>query len=177
MHSPSRQGPPPLGSLRHMRYREFYPLRPESVPHARQEFRAQATRSELTADIAEAAEICLSELTSNAVRHAKDNRDRRWFHVDCNVLGRYRRYLEIGVHDVDSANIPELPTIPFDPLAAFDDESESGRGLLLVAGLADAVGVMHGPGHNGKVIYCQFILPSPPSLFDRVVRRPRPTSV
>lgn len=172
MHSPSRQGPPPLGSLRNMLYRSFYPLLPESVPHARYDFRAHVTRSELAPRVAESAEVCLSELASNAVRHAEDDRLRRWFHVSCTIRGQYRRYLQLGVHDIDSAHIPEMPSTPADPFAMFDDESETGRGLLLIAGLADAVGVDHGPGHNGKVVWCQFVLPSPPTLAGRYVRHP-----
>jgi len=180
MHSPPHQGPPPLGNLRHMRYREFYPLRDQSVPQARHEFRAAAFRSDLDGGVAEAAEICLSELASNAVQHADDPRPRRWFHVSCNVLGVYRRYLLIGVHDVDSGHIPRMPRVPVDPLDAFDDESESGRGLLLVAGLATAVRIEHGPGVNGKTIWCRFDLPvGPPTLGNRLVplsRQAKPSS-
>lgn len=177
MHSPSRQGPPPLGALRNMRYRDFYALRPESVPHARYDFRAHVVRSGLEPKVAEDAEVCLSELASNAVRHAEDHRERRWFHVSCNVLGHYRRYLQLGVHDVDSAHVPELPKIPLDPLDAFDDESETGRGLLLVVGLASAVRIEHGPGFNGKTVWCRFDLPSTPTLPGRLVRRSFPVSV
>ncbi len=169
MHSPFRQGPPPLGALRNMRYRDFYPLANASVPHARHDFRARAFTSMLPSQIAESAELCLSELASNAVRHAEDKRDRRWFHVSSNVLGRHRRFLQIGVHDIDAAHIPDLPTVPVDPLAAFDDESETGRGLLLVSQLADGIGVEYGPGHRGKTVWCRFYLPSPPTLLQRFV--------
>lgn len=160
MHSPFRQGPPPLGPLRNMRYTEFYPLHPGSVRHARQDFRHHVTISELTASVAEAAEVCLSELATNAVLHAEDPRPRRWFHVTCTISGMHRRHLMLGVHDIDSKHIPHVPDVPLDPLAAFDDESEGGRGLLLVAGLATAVRVDHGQGVNGKTIWCRFDLPS-----------------
>lgn len=173
MHSPSDQGPPPLGALRNMQYRDFYYLAEASVPHARRDFRAHVYRSALPVDVAQNAELCLSELASNAVRHAKDNRPRGWFHVSCNVLGHYKRYLQLGVHDIDSHNIPELPTAPLDPLAAFGEDQECGRGLFLVTQLADAVRIEHGPGCNGKTIWCRFDLPSPPTLMQRLVPRSR----
>lgn len=159
MHSPLHQGPPPLGRLLHMQYRDFYPLRAESVAHARQDFRAAAHRAALYDSVAESAELCLSELASNAVRHAKDKRDRRWFHVSCHVGGtRRHHYLRIGVHDIDGAHIPTIPPVSLDPLAAFDEEAESGRGLFLVAQLSDEIGVEHGEGCNGKTVWCRWRL-------------------
>jgi anti-sigma regulatory factor (Ser/Thr protein kinase) len=151
-----------------MRYTEFYPLRPESVGHARQDFRAAVTRSALFDSVAEAAELCLSELASNAVRHAHDPRPRRWFHVSCHVQSMRHRALRLVVHDVDSAHIPVMPRRPVDPLAALDEEAESGRGLLLIAGTATACGVEHGEGVNGKNVWCTFDLPEPtvPELAD-----------
>jgi anti-sigma regulatory factor (Ser/Thr protein kinase) len=163
MHSPLRPGPPPLGSLRHLRYRSFYPLDQASVRHAREEFRAAVYRSQLDGDIAEAAELCLSELAGNAIRHAKDPRLRRWFHVECNVLGMRRRYVELGVHDIDGVHIPVLPdpATAADQLLDMDEDAESGRGLLLVAMRSDGIGVDHGPGLNGKRMWCRWYLPIP----------------
>lgn len=163
MHSPFQPGPPPLGTLQHMTYRDFYPLQPGSVRQARYDFRHHATISNLAPKIAEDAEICLSELATNAVEHARDPRSRRWFHVSCGVLGSRRRYLRLGVHDVDGAHIPEIPSAPVDPLDVLDDESESGRGLRIVVNLATDVGVEHDPG-NGKTVWCRFDLPGPSTL-------------
>lgn len=169
MHSPLHQGPPPLGALLHMRYRDFYPLRPESVRSARYDFRHHVTISQLDPDVAEAAELCLSELATNAVVHAKDSRPRAWFHVSCSITGRRRPYIRLGVHDADSKHIPNIPRTPVDPLAILDSESESKRGLLLVVQLAEQVHIEHS---NGKTIWCRFpIHLSPPTQHSSSARR------
>jgi anti-sigma regulatory factor (Ser/Thr protein kinase) len=142
-----------------MIYRDFYPLQEGAIRPARNDFRTHAFRSQLPADIAEAAELCLSELASNAVEHAHDHRARAWFHVSCQITGRYRRSLRLAVHDIDGQHIPSLTTREKAPELLFSmDEAEEGRGLLLVAMYADEIGIEYGRGINGKEIWCSWDL-------------------
>jgi anti-sigma regulatory factor (Ser/Thr protein kinase) len=143
-----------------MRYSNFYPLEAHSVRRARQEFRTACQRSELSSDIADAAQLCLSELATNAVRYAKDPRPRPWFYVQCRVLGLHDPFLEVAVQDADGFHIPRLPD-PHTACAQLLDMSEGlqgGRGLLLVAQQSDGLGVEHGPAVNGKRMWCRWYL-------------------
>lgn len=160
MHSPILQGPPPpLGPLRHLIYRARYPSAPDSISAARERFHEAAAKARLDAQIAEVAELCLSELTTNAVRHARALRPDPAFHVWSTVTGRHRRSLYIGVTDADGGRLPPLP----DPASAGERlleraDAESGRGLLMVALWAHSFGVTHGPVVNGKIVWCSWPL-------------------
>lgn len=88
-------------------------------------------------------ELLVSELVTNAVRHARTPRDRL-------ILVRYRLSpdpdtLRIEVHDADS----EKPT-----LRNTSDSDEAGRGLLLVHELATHWGCSPRPHGIGKFVWC-----------------------
>jgi anti-sigma regulatory factor (Ser/Thr protein kinase) len=77
------------------------------------------------ADLCDTAELVLSELVTNAVRHARRQRGRR-------IGTRYERVrggVRIEVHDA-SDRWPELRKV--------DEDDESGRGLALVDALTGA---------------------------------------
>lgn len=99
-----------------------WPRTGRSVPRARMHLRAALVRWEL-ADLVETAELVLSELLTNAVRHAGTPSDRQ-------VETRYGRLPEGGVrievHDAGD-DCPHLRDV------ALTDTS--GRGLHLVAAL------------------------------------------
>lgn len=87
--------------------------------------------------------LCASELATNAVLHGvppgRGYRIQLWLGLD--------GVLRIEVHDSGDGE----PRIP-DP----DDEAECGRGLLLVAELADKWGVE--ARDPGKIVWCEFAL-------------------
>ena len=96
---------------------------PANVSRARHELREELREWGLSA-LADTAEVVLSELLTNAVRHARTP-------VGRHIETRYQMTtdgLRIEVHD---ANLT-FPTMP--PKAPSEDE-ESGRGLGLVAAL------------------------------------------
>jgi anti-sigma regulatory factor (Ser/Thr protein kinase) len=161
MHSPHHQAPrPPLGSLRSLVYRHVYDTDEHSIAVVRDDFSHRAKQGGLDEEITEAALLCLSELSTNVVRHACDVRERPRFHVTSAIVGARCRWLRIGVHDRDRDHIPELPDRFRAPemLMNLPEDSERGRGLLLVAHMATAAGVDHGPFFNGKVIWCSWPL-------------------
>jgi serine/threonine-protein kinase RsbW len=92
-------------------------------------------------EIADSAVLVLSELCTNAVRHARVPPGRqietRFLRTDAGV--------RIEVHDA-AAGSPEL-RMP-------DPDSSDGRGLLLVAALADVWGVAPRDG-IGKVVWAE----------------------
>ncbi|MCZ4510593.1 ATP-binding protein [Streptomyces sp. ActVer] len=102
-------------------------LTPEtrSVPEARRGARSVLTEWRIPADVAEAIELIVSELSTNAVRHARV--PDRFFEVALTYDGQ--KAVEVEVSDA-SPRLPE-PQVP--PL-----DAESGRGLPLVAALAES---------------------------------------
>ena len=112
---------------------------PSAVRRAR-ELVAAALASWDRDDVVEVAELLTSELVSNAVVHA-----RTAFTVSVQADPPVAR---IEVHD-------RLPSLPM-PEAAPADESEHGRGLLLVEALASQWGARVAEG--GKVVW--FVLRS-----------------
>ncbi|PPS89571.1 ATP-binding protein [Streptomyces sp. MH60] len=161
MHSPHHQAPrPPLGSLRNLIYRRIYLTDGHSIAAVRDDFGQRAKRSGLDRDIADAALLCLSELSTNVVRHACDVRDRPRFQVTSAIVGARQRWLRIGVHDRDRDHIPRLPDRDkaMSLLMDLDEDREDGRGLLMVATCAPDAGVDYGPFFNGKIIWCRWPL-------------------
>lgn len=95
--------------------------------------------------------LCASELVTNAALHADrpvtGSADARWVSVGVRCWSHSALFLEVG--DMDS----RMPSA--DPP---DGAAVSGRGLLIVRGLAD--GVWWRPAaHGGKVVYARFGLP------------------
>lgn len=155
MHSPFHQPPPPLGALRHLCYRQPYPGMADSVPAAREHFAKAAARSGLDSAMTETALLCLSELTTNAVTHAM-----RRFMVVVSVRGMRQRSVRLEVHDSHGAR-PVFPDkdIALDVLQRMGSEETHGRGLAMVAAMADRTGVELGP--NGKEVWFELRLDRP----------------
>lgn len=155
MHSLSNQPPPPLGTLRNLFYKQPYPGEADSVPAARAHFAKAAIEGGLDDDMTETALLCLSELATNAVRHAM-----RRFIVSVSVRGRRQRYVRLEVHDTHP-NLPDF--LPKDlalyVLAEMEPEATSGRGLAMVSTMADRTGVE--PGPNGKTVWFELRLNRP----------------
>lgn len=87
----------------------------------------------------DAVVLAVSELVTNAVRHGRPP-------VQLTVLLR-RGAVQVDVRDHDPAP-PGTSPLP-------DDDAESGRGVAIVAGLADASGVEQLPD-DGKVVHARF---------------------
>ncbi|MFE0422015.1 ATP-binding protein [Streptomyces sp. NPDC058953] len=102
-----------------------------------------------TAPANETLTLIAAELTANAVCHGRvPGRD---FRVQLTLTeGTFR----IEVADAHTEKQP--PATP----PATDSTSESGRGLHLVAALADAWGVTPRPGAPGKTVWAELRLPS-----------------
>ncbi|WP_370748287.1 ATP-binding protein [Streptomyces sp. MnatMP-M17] len=97
-----------------------------------------------TTPVNETLTLITAELTANAVRHGHvPGRD---FHVQLTLAeGTFR----IEVTDTRAEKQP--PSTPPNP----DSASESGRGLLLVAALADDWGVTPRPAAPGKTVWAE----------------------
>lgn len=118
---------------------------PRSVGLARAELQRTIVSWDLKA-VEEAALVVLSELVTNAVVHARVPRGRE-------IETRYRREedgLRIEVHDAAD----ERPV-----LRPPDTESDCGRGLALVAALADQWAVSERNG-VGKVVWAVLTPPT-----------------
>ncbi|MGX4691880.1 ATP-binding protein [Streptomyces sp. JNUCC 63] len=117
------------------------PRHARSAGRARALLREQATSWKLPDEMTETAVLLLSELMTNAYRHAKVSPGRE-IRARCvlNDTGRLR----ISVTDANDT----LPT----PREA-SPEDESGRGLALVAALADDWGAEPRPGGIGKTVW------------------------
>jgi len=104
----------------------------------------------ISPDIAETAELLVSELVTNAVRFAGDPaRTLRYSgRADASLISLSLRHfcegLLIEVYDADSS--PPIRSHP-------DDDAETGRGLMLVDALSKEWSYFLPPG-GGKVVYC-----------------------
>lgn len=99
--------------------RTFQPL-PETVKEARDFVGCFLRTVGASPDALAAGLVCVSELATNSLRHA-----RSVYRVDC--FDDEDGFVRIGVHDTS----PQLPT----PRSASDDD-EDGRGLAIVGLLA-----------------------------------------
>lgn len=88
--------------------------------------------------------LCVSELATNAVLHGVPPGRGFRVHLHWEQVGGV---LRVEVHDSGDGEVR-----PHDSWAAPDEEG--GRGLLLVAALADKWGV--GERNPGKVVWCEF---------------------
>jgi two-component sensor histidine kinase len=94
------------------------------------------------APLAEIAELVLSELLSNSVRHARNPRGR---HIETRYEKTNAAELRIEVHDANTS----LPI----PQKA-DTDAEAGRGLVLVHALTQGRwGVEERPHGIGKLVW------------------------
>ncbi|MGW1159056.1 ATP-binding protein [Streptomyces sp. NPDC002519] len=125
------------------------PRHARSVGRARTLLREQAASWKLPDEVTDTAVLLLSELMTNAYRHAKVPPGRE-MRARC-VLEADR--LRVSVTDADGT----LPTPPRQ--AASDDES--GRGLALVAALAEEWGAEPRPGGIGKTVWFELRAAAP----------------
>ncbi|WP_306317655.1 MULTISPECIES: ATP-binding protein [unclassified Streptomyces] len=122
------------------------PRHARSVGRARRLFREQAASWALPEELTDTAELLLSELLTNAYRHARTPAGREiWTRA---VLTDDR--LRIQVTDAgDTLPVPRTPS----------PEDESGRGLALVALLADEWGARERETGVGKVVWFELAHP------------------
>lgn len=124
------------------------PRTPRTPGWARVFLRTQARSWGVAPQVLEAAELALSELVTNAVRHAHAPRGR-----------------EIGVKAVwdgtclrievaDAGSWAELEPLPHQP------DGEGGRGLVVVAAVAARWGVERRAYGIGKTVWAEFPVPS-----------------
>lgn len=109
---------------------------PQSAPLARAVVRELLAGSGVEA-LLDAAELCVSELVTNAVLHASTP-----LRLEVEVASQVVR---LRVHD-HSPNVPVL--------ARHTSTASTGRGLALVAAIADAWGVEE-HGADGKTVWCE----------------------
>ncbi|MFJ4902965.1 ATP-binding protein [Streptomyces sp. NPDC088727] len=159
MHSPYTNPPKRLGPLRHVQYRRVYAGLAESIPAAKDDLRAAAQGSGLSDDVIETAALCLSELATNAVKHAIGNKARPRFSVAVAIRGTRQRWLRVEVHDPDGSACPAFPSKDKASTLLFemDPDSTSGRGMAMVAMMADKTGVEGNPVW-GKTVWFELKL-------------------
>ncbi|MET8247211.1 ATP-binding protein [Streptomyces sp. NPDC005202] len=124
------------------------PRHARSAGRARTLLREQATSWKLPDEVTETAVLLISELMTNAYRHAKVSPGREI--RACCVLEADR--LRISVTDAND-------TLPMPRQASPDDES--GRGLTLVAALAREWGAEPRPAGIGKPVWFELRTPTP----------------
>ena len=115
---------------------------PQSAPLARKAVRDVLSGSPL-AGLLDAAELCVSELVTNAVLHAGTA-------IQLEV-GYAASIVRLGVRD-QSPNAPML--------VRHTETASTGRGLAMVAAVADAWGVVQHNG-SGKTVWCELSEHSP----------------
>ncbi|MEI7034878.1 ATP-binding protein [Streptomyces pratensis] len=91
--------------------------------------------------------LCVTELATNALRHGVP--PGRGFRVHI-YLERIEKAIRVELHDSGDGEVRAADGPP-------GAEDEGGRGLLLVAALADAWGVEE--RSPGKIVWCEFLLP------------------
>lgn len=121
------------------------PRHARSVGRARELFREQAASWDLPQDLTDTAELLLSELMTNAYRHAKVPAGREIWARCAIVDDRFR----VTVTDAND-------TLPTPGTASLEDES--GRGLALVANLADDWGAERRECGIGKEVWFELLM-------------------
>jgi serine/threonine-protein kinase RsbW len=118
----------------------FYPRAKQSVRAARH-FVREALADWAVLERADDILLCVSELATNAVRHGVPPGRGFLLCVSLDADG----LLRVEVHD--SGDGEPRPR-------EFDEEAQSGRGLMIVVALSDKWGV--GERVPGKVVWCEF---------------------
>ncbi|WP_405947452.1 ATP-binding protein [Streptomyces prunicolor] len=106
----------------------------------------QVVREQLTAwgypEFADAATLCVTEMLANVHRHVKS--------PECKL--HLRVLPEGGVRVAVADRSPELPVWYTEP----DWDTESGRGIFLIASVAGQWGVTPRQGRRGKQVWAEF---------------------
>ncbi|MEV6792557.1 ATP-binding protein [Streptomyces sp. NPDC051320] len=118
-----------------------FPRRPRSVSRARALLAEQAHAWKVPDEVTDTAVLLLSELMTNAVRHASVPPGRE---VSARCILSDDTTLRVEVADASSA----LPEVQHPSL-----EAESGRGLALVTALATTWGTRPRPYGIGKTVW------------------------
>ncbi len=114
---------------------------------ARRETRSTLAAWQLAA-VADAAELCVSELVTNAITHAQH--PAATFQLD---LLRDGDRLLVAVSDADGSAVPQQ--------CDAEDDDEHGRGLMIVRALSAAWGVEHSRNSLGKTVWCELETTAP----------------
>ncbi|MFJ8075104.1 ATP-binding protein [Streptomyces sp. NPDC096176] len=117
-------------------YRAEFAVGEHSARHLRRILRAYLTSWELL-EVADAAELALTELVANVVRHVPGRR--------CQTLMLLQGE---GVRVEVSDGCPRLPRP-----SVCGELAAGGRGLLLVEAVSDSWGVEPHPGGRGKTVW------------------------
>jgi anti-sigma regulatory factor (Ser/Thr protein kinase) len=134
--------PAPTGEKRTIRLQ----WAPSAAPRIRREIVADLVARKVTPDVVDEAEIVVSELVANAVRHARplsDGAIRIHWKVKNNVV-------EVEVSDGGGPTVPR----PLPPTTW----GAGGRGLRIVRSLAHEWGVIDDP--NGRTVWASLGGPS-----------------
>ncbi|MFC8097570.1 ATP-binding protein [Streptomyces sp. NPDC057363] len=119
-------------------YRMSFTAGAHSAGHVRRIVRSYLAEWDL-ADLSDAVELGVTELLANVVRHVPDRR--------CTLV-LLRRADGGGVRVEVADGSPRLPVAA----GRVSDDSESGRGLVLLDAVVDKWGVGSGPG-DGKTVW------------------------
>ncbi|MFE9765548.1 ATP-binding protein [Streptomyces sp. NPDC005808] len=122
------------------------PRTPRSAPHARRLLRTQLTDWQIDGEVAETAELLLSELISNSLKHACTPPG----HELGLRLATYDGLLRVEVADADDRRPVPRQAAPGE---------EGGRGLTLIQALAERWGFCPRQHGTGKATWAELALP------------------
>ncbi|MDA0635066.1 ATP-binding protein [Nonomuraea sp. MCN248] len=126
-------------------WRRTFPGTLDHIPHARHFTRYLLADSDHRHD----AELIAGELSANAVRHTASGRPHGTFIVEIN---RTTTTITIAVYDCGWGGVPRFGRL-------FGIDAEYGRGLTIVAALADQVGY-EGAEEVGHRVWARMVQPS-----------------
>jgi serine/threonine-protein kinase RsbW len=164
MHSPFRRPPQSfVGPLRSLQYTRSYLGVPESVSVAREHITQAVTDAQISEDVAYTAVLLLSELATNAVRHADTMQNRPRFTVSVRIRGHRRQVLRLEVVDHDPNRVPKLlsRTAAEELLMALclDENAQSGRGLAMLVTMTARCGIEVTRESATKTVWGEIRLP------------------
>ncbi|MFC9861429.1 MULTISPECIES: ATP-binding protein [unclassified Streptomyces] len=144
-------------------YRAEFAMGEHSARHLRRILRTYLTGWALL-DVADAAELALTELIANVVRH---------------VPGRRCQTFVFRLPDGDGVRVEVADADPQEPAVAVGDVlDEGGRGLLLVDAVTDKWGVETRRDGRGKTVWFECVSAAPgaarPPVTPRAPSAPRP---
>jgi anti-sigma regulatory factor (Ser/Thr protein kinase) len=126
-------------------YRAEFSVAEHSARHLRRILRVYVEGAGL-AEVTDAAELALTELVANVVRHVPGRR--------CRVCFLLRPG---GVRVEVADRCPRLPAVP----EGGDVLADGGRGLMLVAAVTDRWGVEPRPDGHGKTVWFECLAGKP----------------